>query len=384
MKTPIHGQNSKLRISFVAHFAYGPLIRVDTGHIGGVEIQTSLMARWFANHGYDVSMITWDEGQPDGLIVDGVRVFKMCRQDVGMKGLRFFWPKWTSLYRAMGKANADVYYYNTGDLGLGQIAMWCRRHDRKCVYSVSANRACDPKYYALEPLRERILYRYGLRHAHSVIVQTRHQQQMLREGFGIDSTVIPMPCELLDTSGCVHPEISCEESLHVLWVGRISEEKRFEWLLDVAEQCPEITFDVVGASNANSDYASALTKRAARILNVKMHGRIPHAEIAKHYYRSRALCCTSAYEGFPNTFLEAWSLGIPTVSTFDPDGLIAKLGLGWNASSVDELVDRLRTAISTPEKWHAASHAARSYYLKNHTLDATMPKFEKLFLDVVG
>jgi hypothetical protein len=61
-----------LQICFVAHFAYGALSRTDTGHVGGIERQCSLMARWFAARGYRVSMITWDEGQEDGVEIDGV------------------------------------------------------------------------------------------------------------------------------------------------------------------------------------------------------------------------------------------------------------------------------------------------------------------------
>ena len=168
----------------------------------------------------------------------------------------------------------------------------------------------------------------------------------------------------------------------MLWIGRISREKRFEWLLDVAKKYPDITFDVIGMANHHSEYSSDLIRRSSGIRNVKIHGRIPHAQVFSYYRRSRILCCTSVYEGFPNTFLEAWSCGIPVVSTFDPDGVIAKYGLGWTASSIDEIVDRVNTVMTSPEKWHAASRAALSYYLKHHTMDATMPKFEKLFSDV--
>ena len=384
MKKINFGHNSKPRICFVAHYAYSVLAGIDSGHIGGIERQTSLMARWFASKGYEVSMITWDEGQLDGLIIDGVRLFKMCRKNAGVKGLRFLWPKWSSLCRAMREANADIYYYNCGDLGLGQIVMWCRRHGRKCVFSVASDPICDPELPVLKPLRERILYRYGLKHSDSVIVQTQRQQQMLHEGFGIESTMIPMPCEELAAREHIHPEISCEESSHILWVGRISKEKRFEWILDVAEQCPEITFDIVGASNTDSVYASALMKRAAGIRNVNMHGLVLHGEIASYYRRCRILCCTSAYEGFPNTFLEAWSCGIPVVSTFDPDGIIAKYNLGWAVSSVAELVRALRESMNETKKWQSASKSARDYYLKNHTLDSCMQQFAQIMKDVDG
>jgi glycosyltransferase involved in cell wall biosynthesis len=284
----------------------------------------------------------------------------------------------------MRRANADIYYYNCGELGLGQVTMWTRRNGRRCVYSVASDPDCDDRLPQMFKLRERVLYRYGLEHADAVIVQTRRQQQMLHEGFGIKSTVIPMPCEGFGRDTHASPVNMSSKNASVLWVGRISKEKRFEWLLDIAEKCPEMKFEVVGAANTDSDYASVLTKLATGLSNVNMYGRVRHAEIAEYYLRSSILCCTSAYEGFPNTFLEAWSCGIPVISTFDPDGVIAKYNLGWTASSIDGLVSALKESMSKSEKWKVSSESARNYYLTNHTPEACLPSFERLFLSVVG
>ena len=92
--------SSPPRICLVSHFAYGALAGGKNGHIGGVEWQTSLTAKWLAARGFDVSMITWDEGQPDDTRIDGVRVIKMCRRDAGLPFVRFAHPRWTSLVRA--------------------------------------------------------------------------------------------------------------------------------------------------------------------------------------------------------------------------------------------------------------------------------------------
>ncbi|MEJ2703923.1 MAG: glycosyltransferase family 4 protein [Sedimentisphaerales bacterium] len=368
----------------MAQNAYGALAGVDSGHIGGIEHQQSMVAKWLAKRGYQVSMITWDEGQEEGIEIDGVSIFKTCRKEAGIKGLKFLWPKWTSLCRAMKRANADIYYYNCGDLGLGQVALWCHRHDRKCLYSVASNPDCDPRLPALKALRERILYKYGLRHVHRVIVQTSCQKKMLSEGFGISSTVLPMPCE----SFSVHQEdpvkLSGELSSRVLWVGRISKEKRLDWLLDIAEAYPETAFHVVGAANSDFDYANALMKRAANISNVKMHGRIAHTEMATYYRQCRVLCCTSAYEGFPNTFLEAWSLGIPVVSTFDPDNVIRDNGLGVVAQDADGIVLGLKKLIQSRDVWEKASRAAKEYYMAYHTPEAYLSKLERLLLEEAG
>jgi len=377
------GSSTRLGICIVSPFAYGAFTSVDTGHVGGIETQAALMARWFAGRGYDVSMIALDEGQSDGIKVDGVCILKTSSRDAGIRGLRFLHPRWTSLCQAMKRADADVYYYNCGDLGLGQVVAWCRRYRKKSVYSVASDPDCDVRLPVLRPLRERVLYKYGLRHVDSIIVQTQHQQQMLRDGFGRDSIVIPMPCMGFGNDGQINEDIQRNTSAHVLWVGRISAEKRFEWLLDIAERCPEITFNVIGAANSDFEYASQLTRRAAAIPNVRMHGRVPHAEIAKYYRQSRVLCCTSAYEGFPNTFLEAWSVGMPVISTFDPDNIIQSKGCGIVANNLEDIVTGLKKITQSPETWQKASAAARHCYIANHAIDVSMPRFERIFLDIV-
>lgn len=368
-------------ICFVAHNAFGALAAQDKGHIGGIERQQALMACWLADHGVRTSMITWDEGQKNGACVNGVNVFKLCRRADGTPGIRFVYPRWTSLVNAMRRADADIYYYNCGDLGLGQVALWARLNRKKTVYSVASEPDCDPRLPTLKPWRERALYRYGLLHADSVLVQTVRQQEMLQAGFGIQSTRIPMPCAGFENGEGAG--LSSGVVPHILWVGRFSVEKRLELLLDMAEACPDYIFDVVGAANAASPYARSLAERAAGIRNVVMHGRVVHKDLGSLYRQARLLCCTSSFEGFPNTFLEAWSIGLPIVSTFDPDNVIASRGLGVVASNVSNLRDGIETLILSHEKWQYASDCARAYFAENHTLDAVMPRFLDVFQEIV-
>jgi len=372
----------KPRICFVVHNAYGALARVNTGHVGGVERQTSLMARWFAEHRYQVSMLTWNEGQNDGVDIDGVRVFKMCRKGAGIKGLRFFWPKWTSLIAAMKRADADVYYQNCGEYVTGQVALWCRRNRRKFIYSVANDTDCDGRLSEMHTLRERILYRYGLKHADRVIVQTRRQREMLRDDFGRDSVVIPMPCPGPSDDAYTRREPK-DITNRVLWIGRICEQKRPDLLLDLAEACPELNFDLVGPAD-DSEYVRGVCRRAEAIANVTLHGPASRDRVSEFYRKAAVLCCTSDFEGFPNTFLEAWSYGLPIVSTFDPDDLIANKGLGKVGHSVPELASGIRELLNSPSQRRMASQAAREHYEENYAVDKAMERFEWVFCDVVN
>lgn len=374
-----------LRICFVAQNAFGALSGQASEHSGGIERQSALWARWFAARGHEATLLSWDVGQSEGTRVRGVRVVKMCRREAGRPGLRFLHPRWTSLVAALRRADAELYHYMSGDSGLGQIALWCRARRRPLTYYVSSTWAAERALPHLRVRRERLLYRVGLFRADRVMVQTRLQQGLLRQGFGVESTIVRMPCEDLAQTRADISSARHAGGDRLLWVGRISPEKRLEWLLDVARACPDLAFDVVGASNEDNRYVAALLARAGGMPNVTLHGRVfDGAALGALYHQAALLCCTSSSEGFPNTFLEAWSHALPLVTTFDPDGLTERLGLGVVAGDVGGLVAGIRALLASPEAHRRASHNALAYFRENHSPAVVLPQVERIFLEAVA
>lgn len=373
----------KLRVCFVAHNAFGFLANVDVRHAGGIERQQVLIARSLAARGHDVSLITWDHGQEDGAEFDGVTVRKMCARDAGRRVVRFVHPRWTSLCAAMKRADAQVYCYSCGDLGLGQIVSWCRWSGRASLFSVASDPDCDARLPVLKEWRERTLYRYGLRNVDRIVVQTHKQQRTISEGWGLRATHIPMPSPGLPGNENLTAPRRLADPPRVLWVGRFSHEKRLEWLLDIAERCPKLHFDVVGGANHKSDYADELIRRASSLSNVHAHGRVGDDVLARLYRDAHVLCCTSEYEGFPNTFLEAWSVGVPLVTTHDPDGVVASERIGAVGDSVDALASALKNLTSTPAAYADASRRAQLHYRTRHTVEAVLPMIEQVLRETV-
>ena len=369
-----------MNVCLVAHFAYGAASGGVHGHVGGVEWQTSLLAKWLAAQGHQVSLVTWDEGQPEDTCIEGVRLLKLCRQNEGLRSIRFFHPRWTSLNRALHKANADIYYQNCAEYVTGQVALWCRLHARKFVYSIASDPDCAPDLPEIKTIRERVLYRYGLKSADRIIVQTRKQQELLLRGFERESTVLPMPCPGPSPEEFVEPQPFAGGSLRVVWVGRIAEVKRLELLLEVAAGMPEIKFEVAGEFKNDSAYTRRLKKIAYGLSNIALLGRVERKDMPKLYPNAFALCCTSIHEGFPNTFIEAWSYGVPVISTVDPDNLIHSSELGLIANDAASIILRIKELAADPNHWHKFSKKARLYYLDNHFYDDAMARFEALFM----
>lgn len=368
-------------ICIVSPNAYGVMSGVDTGHIGGIEVQTPLMAKWLVKNGFKVSMITWDHGQEDGKNQGGVALYKTCRESDGIPLLRFVWPRWTSLYSAMKRADADIYYYNCGDMLLGQMAFWCKSHKRKLVYSVACDQDCIASFPILKPLRERVLYRYGLFNCNKIAVQTEKQKNLLLSELGLPSVQVHMPCAGFASNHNPHDKVKLNARKRVMWAGRFSHEKRFEWLIEIAKRLPEIDFDVLGSKNKLGAYDTNLIEQAEGIDNIFLRGRIPHEQMGSFYDNSDLLLCTSIYEGFPNTFLEAWSVATPVVTTVDPDNVVERHQLGAKAETVDGLVQAINNSLKA-ENWLRLSTNAKTYFGQHHAIEQAMSGFSTLFKGV--
>jgi len=369
------------RICIVAHFAFGALQGGGTGHVGGVERQTTMLARWLAKRGHEVSLLTWNDGQPEDTVIDGVRVIPMCGRSEGIPGLRFLTPRWTSLLKAVRKADADLYYFNAAEAATGQLAMWCRRNGRKFVYSVANDLECTRSLPRIKAPQARLLYVHGVRHADVVISQTDKQKRMLSLEFGRDSVVLPMPCAGPDDSEVT--KANGRGGNRVLWAARLDPVKRFDVLLDVARQNPQLIFDVAAPIVWSRAYTESMLRDAAAIPNVVMHGRVAPERMPDLYRHSTVLCCTSDSEGFPNTFLEAWSWGVPVVSTVDPDGIIERNQLGLFVTK-EKLSNALKDLCGDTERHRRLCRNARDYYVRNHQVDTAMSRFEQLFLQTIG
>lgn len=368
---------AKPSICFVALNSYNVLAgEQDLKHVGGAEVQQTIIGRWLAARGYGVRFVTLDHGQEEGIVCDSIFVHKAYRKADGFPVARFLVPRWSGLWSALRRAQSDVYYQRGSGVETGQTALWCRLHRRRFVFGVANEADCIRNLPFLHAPRERVLYRLGLHLADAVVAQTYTQQELLLRNFSIRSTVVRNSGpEIVDPPESVG--VGRAEPL-VLWIGRIVPVKRFEWLLDVANRCSDVKFQIVGAVNQDSRYAAELIGRARECPNISFQGEVPHAQMEGFYIGAKLLLCTSRQEGFPNTFLEAWRLGLPVVTTFDPDGLVRLNRLGLVGSTVDEVVEGLRKLLSDSLEYEHVSASARTYFASHHTAAVVLPAFERV------
>ena len=348
---------------------------------GGAQVQQSLLAKTLVQRGFRVSMICMDYGQPDGVVVDGVTVFKCHAPIHGLPIIRFFHPRLTGLWSALGRVDADIYYQRTAGAATGVTGAFARRYGRRFVYAAAhdLDLARDRTWKLFQRRagwRDRQLFQMGLKLADDIVAQHAGQVADCQRWHGRVATLVPS-CYALPSGHHADPNGV------VLWVSALRSWKRPELFLELARRLPHLRFRMVGGPSAEvggESLFARIKEAAAGIPNLEFVGFVPFVEIDRHFNAARLFVNTSDYEGFPNTFLQSWSRGIPTVSFCDTGSASGGEPVVHVAADMHGMTQLVEKLMRDDNCWHQAGARARDCYRSFHTPDAALAAYERLFV----
>ena len=374
-----HGDRQKIEsmrrphICFIAP-AIWPVFSGDGNieTVGGAEVQQSFLAREFVRRRFRVSIICMDHGQSQRCVVDSVTVHRMHAPGAGVPIVRFLHPRLTSLWSAMRRADADIYYQRASGALTGFVAAFSGWRRRLSVFAAASDADFDPRVPLVRFCRDRALYRWGLRHVSGIVVQSERQREALARCYGRDAAVVP--------SCYGHAGKRSYPGGTIIWVGTIKQIKRPELFLELARRCPDYRFRLVGGGvPEESQLFNRIRNETSALPNVEMTGFVPYVDVERHFDAGSLLVNTSDVEGFPNTFLQAWSRGMPTVSFFDPTARWKEHAVGEVVSSLDDMVRCARSLMSDEQRWKRNSSVCRDYFASHHSVDRAADAYEAVF-----
>lgn len=262
---------------------------------------------------------------------------------------------------------------------MASAALYARLAGKRFVFAG----ASDPDF-ALGPLpgmpwQHTRMYRLGLRAAHAVIVQNLTQQRMLKQHFGKDGHLIQ--------NGYAEPDARPGAfDGHVLWAATVKPLKRPDLFIELARRVPERRFVMVGGPGVTPDataYMAQIARQAAGVPNLQMVGHVPYREVGAWFDGAALSVNTSDYEGLPNTFMQAWLRGTPTVSFVRPESAPGVTGT-LACADLDEMVARVRQLTGDAAAWQAASAACRRHFETHHTLSRALTRYDTVFAQALG
>lgn len=221
------------------------------------------------------------------------------------------------------------------------------------------------------PRYTRMLYRVLYRQADRVICQSQAMALDLAQVLGAceeQIAVLPNPIDIEAIQAAASTSAArIGKGPHLLAVGRLSEEKGFDLLLEavakVRERFPGV--DLILAGAGPEEAALRAMSRALRLdATVSFIG---HVDCVYAFFPGTTLfVLPSRYEGMPNALLEAAAAGLPLVATPASGGVVDLLRDrqgAWltQAISAESLADTLITALSTLHPGERFRHAFLSF-----------------------
>jgi glycosyltransferase involved in cell wall biosynthesis len=352
----------------------------DIPVVGGAEVQQGFIARALVQRGFRVSLISLDYGQAEPSVVDGITCFKAHRPYAGIPVVRFVHPRMTFMWNAMRRVNADVYYNRSASVTTALMALFCRHHGKRSIYAGASDMDFIPGQEEIQLARDKWIFEFGLKRIDSVVVQNAGQLENFRRHYGRDATYIP-------STHVPRPGARADHRGYVLWVARMGPSKRPLLAIEIAKRLPQYRFVIVGGPEGGREGAAlyrSVIELAKQAPNVEMTGFVPYTEVDRYFNGGRVLLNTSEFEGFPNTFLQAWARGIPSVSLLDSGSVEQGMPVSALAKDVDEAAAQVDRLMRDDIAWQQASQRSLVHFHRVHSVESMASRYEHLLMTLAG
>lgn len=316
---------------------------------GGAEMQLALIARMLSDKGHRVAIID-NHKSGKNIIFNNIEIYFTAHSN--LRGIRFLFEKIPNSFIYLFKIKADYYYLRGFSYKYFIVAFISKIRNAKLIIGISSDmdvlgfkKRIKYLYHAKRSfidwirndIPSSIIASTLLKLASIRIVQHEDQKKAL-QSFKIESTVVP------NFSPTIYNEKNTIIEDSYIYVGSLIERKGLSDLVKLIELCPEINFKIIGSPQGK--IAGQITRELIKLSNVEFFNQLPREQVILKIVHSKGLLNFSKMEGFPNTFLEAWSGGIPVFSLWvDPGNVIKTYNLGkcFNGN-IPEMADYLNSS----------------------------------------
>jgi glycosyltransferase involved in cell wall biosynthesis len=356
--------NHRMKIAFVNDIVHGYAMGASV--VGGAERQQWLLARALAAKGWSVSVGVREAlGAGERHVIDGVEFV-----GIGDGRIQSAW------YRFLAAERPDWWYWRCASHLWGIAVEVAKVVGVRTVFAAGFDTDVRPCRALVRRSNWWPLYAWGLSRTDRILVQHGQQLNQLPRRWRAKACVVRSIAGpiALDTP-------HAERGEYVAWVAMLRQPKRPDLLIEVARRAPGIRFVVCGGTTTFAcppGYGERIVSALRAQENIEFLGRKAPQQ-ARHIIADAAmLLSTSDAEGFPNTFLEAWSSGTPVVSLkIDPDGIIERQQLGRVSGSVESAAADIAQLMASPRQRDDVAARCRRYVAEAHSASAIVAQFER-------
>ncbi|HPC96832.1 MAG TPA: glycosyltransferase family 4 protein [Sedimentisphaerales bacterium] len=351
---------------------------------GGAEYRICLIAQSLAKLGHHVFYVCTSPHVTEWFSQDVHVIPLKVRTGSRRFGKNYFLYR-SDLLRVLDRIRPEVIYQSVACAFTGIAASYAKKNGCRMVWHIASERDICPEPWvsfrtALFDYIDRRWTAHGIRSADAIIGQARYQDQLLYDRYG-------RRCDLIVGTPQPAPDgpIVKPGPVTVVWVANLKPLKQPEVFLRLVREfddCQGIRFVMIGRP-AYRSYQRRLEREMVGLKGFTYMGEQPLDRVNQVLAQSHILVNTSAYEGFPCTFIQAWLRCVPVVSlNVDPDDLLKTRQMGFHSRSFEGLVeDTGRLARDTALR-EAMGARALQYARRYHSMSVNMAQITALLTGI--
>lgn len=314
---------------------------------GGAEYQAYLISKHLDPKQFDIFFLSFNQAKEKLIKMDGFRIYTINPYKWLSRFGKPYFFYYFSIKKIFLQERPDIVYRRMGSAIPGVLGLLKRTLDFKLIWACAhINNLNKFKIQGLKNIFNNFdeLFRiYGIKTADKILVQTNYQKQLLLNNFKRDSLLFPnlhpLPKNKIDKN---------DYPIKILWIANHKKWKQPEIFLTLADKLRdflEVQFIMIGRAGPRK-YWKNINKKINNLQQFDYKGELPVEDVNRLLSESHILVNTSLYEGFPNTFIQAWMRKVPVISlNVDPDNFIKEQKIGFHSKTIEQLVEDTKTLI---------------------------------------
>lgn len=283
----------------------------------------------------------------------------------------FIWTDFFKIYNLISRFSPDIIYKRGVNYITAVGVRYANIHKKKMVIHIALKEDVEPfklqfKGSSFLEFSNKTLGKYAIKNTDRIICQARYQRDLLEKNY-------KRKCDLILPNFHPVPENGIGKTfpIKIVWVANFKRWKRPELFVELAERLQhrsDVKFIMIGRAGA-SDWEKRLFDRMNRITNFQYLGELPIRKVNEILSRSHIFVNTSRYEGFPNTYIQAWAREIPVVGlNVDPDGFIEQQKIGFHSRTFDQMLKDIQLLINDQNLRDEMGRRAKAFALKTFSV----------------
>jgi len=344
-----------------------PYLLKDTSYpIGGWAVELNAWINGLRANGHEVGVLTWKGANAfvnKKLDFDLIETYD---PDKGIKIFKYFYNYIPTLYRKAAQYEPDVIIQACAGLSTGIMAFIADKLNIPFIHRAANDMDSDNRYKSHLLKYEQIAFRYGLKKSNIIACQNKYQYDNLIAKY--PEKTLPILHNPFFINADV-PLILYEDRKYVAWLGFFKKQKNLPLLYDIAIKCPDVQFKIAGMPGRNIDNnTDKAVSKLKKLPNIEFTGYLSREKVPHFLSKSIVLLNTSHFEGFSNTYLEAFSAGTPVIAPVnaDPDHIIEKNGLGFAVKNNSDFPVVIQSVFENKERFVEIGKQCQEYVYENH------------------